>query len=201
MDPQAPDTGQDAPSFDSVLAGAKPTIKRTRISMRGDLIDEIEQLEPRMQQARLTDEMENREPEAPVIASRIVELTRQARDAEVEFSFKAMRRRDWRDLIAAHPPTEEQRSKGVDFNPETLPATAMAACCVSPSGATLAKFEELRDGDLIGDSQWNELWAVVHSANTGGAQIPLSVAAFVLARGTGESSESQNATESLAASS
>jgi hypothetical protein len=194
-------SGEGAVSFDSVLAGAKPTVKRTRISMRGDLVDQLEQLEIALHRARISDEMENSPAKAPGLAAQIVGLTTLAREAEVEFVFTAMGRRPWRDLIAAHPPTEEQAGKGADFNPETLPAAAMAACCISPTGATVEKFEALRDGDVIGDAQWNELWTVVHAVNTGGAQIPLSVAAFALVRGTGVNSERPETTESLAASS
>ncbi|MCW2498276.1 hypothetical protein [Jatrophihabitans sp.] len=193
--------GEGAVSFDSVLAGAKPVIKRTRICLNGDLVDQIEQLEREFEQARLDDANENRVALAPAIAARIVELTAQARDHEVEFAFKPVGRKKWRDLVAAHPPTDDQKALGADMNTEEFPAVAMAESCIAPTGATLAKFIELRDGDLIGDLQWNRLWMTCREANLGGSEVPLPVAAFALARGTEQSSAQPETTESLAASS
>lgn len=194
-------SGGDAVTFDSVLAGAKPTVKSVRISLRGDLVHEIEQLQEVLQAERMRDEVENRVPVAPKIAKRIVELTDQATAAEVEFTFRSIGRRAWRDLVAEHPPAEEEKKQGADFNTETFPAAAMAAACVTPAGASLEKFEQLRDGDVIGDRQWNDLWATVHAANTGGSGIPLSAAAFAMARGITENSESRGTTASPGASS
>jgi hypothetical protein len=185
----------------SALEAAKPVVKRCRVCLRGDLVAEIEKLSYELAEAELFDANENRLPEAPPIAARIVELTDQARAAETEFVFQALGRRAWRDLVAQHPPKDSDKEAGRDFDGETFPAAAMAACCTSPTGATLAQFEQLRDGDSIGDAQWNRLWATCNRANTGGSDIPLSEAAFALARGTEQKPAAQGTTASPEASS
>ncbi len=179
--------GEGAVSFDSALAAGSAAVTRVRIPLRGDLMDEIQQLEQHLAQVRIEDEWSNEPDRAPEVAKRIIELVEQARAAEVEFVFRSMGRRAYRAFAAEHPPTDEQAETGADFNTETFPPAVMARCCVSPTGATAEKFAELRDGDLIGDEQWNELWTKVRAANTGGSSIPLPVAAFALVRGTSSS--------------
>lgn len=174
-------------TFAGILAAGKPAVARTRICMRGDLTDEINRLTIALAAAKEHDEQTNEPAQAPAIAAQIVDLTEQARAAEVEFVFSSIGRKPWRALVAEHPPTDELRKNGADFDPETFPAVAMAKSCISPTGATLADFEQLRDGDLLGDTQWTELWLTCRRANTGGAEIPLSEAAFALTRGSGSS--------------
>jgi hypothetical protein len=193
--------GEDAPTFASVLAGARPGVKRCRVCMRGDLVDEIEGLQRDLEQAQVFDHTENRAPQAPKIAALIVEKTEEALTHEVEFVFRSIGRRAWRDLLAAHPPTEEDKKAGADFNRESFPQAAMAASCVAPTGATEKDFQALADGNAIGDPQWNQLWLTCRDANVGGAEVPLSVSAFGLVRGTAPNSKSRETTDSLAASS
>ncbi len=183
-------------SWDKARAGASVVKQSARICLDGDLLSEIDALNRELAQTKLDDAQLNRVPQAPGVAAEIVELTDLARAAEVEFVFKAIGRRAWRDLVAAHPPTPEQRKEGADMNPLTFPVAAMAACCVEP---TDVDFDEL--GTLTNEGQWNKLWVACHEANTGRADVPFSVAAFALVRPTDSSSASRETTDSLAASS
>lgn len=203
MAEQTTSPGEDA-SFDDVLAGSSARNRSIKVCLRGDLLAEIERLTAELPHVQLADSTENRPAEAPALAKRIVELTEEAQAAKVEFVFEPLGRRAWRDLVAEHPPTDEQKAAGGDFDTETLPAVAMGKSCVSPKGATEAKFRKLADGKAITDAQWNLLWATCWAANTGGedgADIPLSGRAYALARGTETSSASRGTTDSLAASS
>lgn len=197
---KASPAGEDAVSFGSALAGATRVVKSVRLCLDGELMDQIEQLDDSLTQALEADAAENRHPEAPAIAARIVELTEQARAKEVLFSFRHMGRRPWRDLIAEHPPTDSDKANGGDFNTSTFPVAAMVASCIAPTGVTQELIQELADETLT-DAQWNRLWATCHAANTGGADIPLSVAAYAIARGTETSSAPRGSTEPAAASS
>lgn len=192
---------EGATDFGSALAGASAVTRSTRLCLAGDVLGEIEALDAELWQAKIDDERFNRPALAPGIAERIVELHDLAHSAEVEFVFRSIGRKAWRDLVAEHAPTAEHRKAGADFNTETMPVAAMALSCIKPTGATLDGFKELADSANVTDAQWHKLWATCHAANTGSADIPLSVAAFEIARPTATSSEPHERTESLAASS
>lgn len=191
--------GEDAVSFDSVLAGATRVTKSIRLCLDGELMHTIERLNEEFVLARQADEAENRDPQAPALAARIVELTEQARAKAVTFTFQSMGRRAWRNLVAEHPPSEEEKARGADFNTDTFPVAAMVMCAVAPTGITTAKLEQL--GERLTDQQWDALWLTCHIANTGGADIPLFVDAFATARGTETNSARRVSTAPPAASS
>lgn len=188
-------------TFGEVLAAAKPVTKSVRICMRGDLIAEIERLDADWAQAREDDERLNRLAEAPDLAARITDLTEEAKAAEVEFVFQSMGRRAWRDLLAMHGPSDEDKKAGFDYNRQTFPVAAMAASCIAPKGATVEGFEEFADSPNVTDAHWNRLWLTCYNANTGGAEVPQSRAAFAPAGRTETSSESRGTTGSPAPSS
>lgn len=183
-------------SWEDVRAGVKPVERTARICLDGRIVAEIETLAREHAVAKRDDENLNREPVAPGIAARIRELTEQAHAAEVEFVFRAMGRKAWRDLVAEHAPTDEQRKAGADFNTTTFPPAAMAACCIDPVGVD---FDEL--AEIATDAQWNQLWVACHTANTGSADVSFFEAAFAPARPTVTSSEQPEPTESPEASS
>lgn len=196
---EGPSADGDAVSFDSALAGVTRVVKSIRLCLDGALMAEIEDLDAELTQARETDAIENRNPQAPAIAARIIELTEQARAKQVEFRFQSLGRRPWRDLVAEHPPTDEDKAARAEFNRDTFPIAAMVASCIAPTGATEKKFLKL--AETLTEDQWGLLWVTCHVANTGGADIPLSVAAYAIARGTETSSAPRGSTEPAAASS
>jgi len=187
--------------FGSLLAGATAAQRSTRLCLAGDVLGEIDALNAELWQAKLDDDRLNRAPLAPGIAAEIVELTELAHASEVEFVFKAIGRKAWRDLVAAHPPLPNHTKAGADFNTETMPIEAMAASCIEPKGATVEGFRELAESDKVTDAQWNKLWFACHAANAGSADVPFSVAAYAIARPTETNSGQPEPTESLAASS
>jgi hypothetical protein len=162
-----------APTFEQVLADAKPITKSTRICLRGDLIGEVESLHDELSTTRPDD---NRFEQ---IATRIEKLTDEVRTHEVEFTFRSMGRRAWHQLVAEHPPTTEQRALGADFNTMTMPVIAMATSCIAPAGATLQTFEDL--DEQLTDGQWNQIWAACHAANTNSGNVAYSALALRLA--------------------
>lgn len=182
--------------WDNVRPGVKPVERTAKVCLDGRIVAEIETLAREHAVAKRDDENLNRDPVAPGIATQIRELTEQAHDAEVEFVFRAMGRKAWRDLVAGHPPTPEQRKAGADFNPATFPPAAMAACCIDPVGVD---FDEL--AQLVTESQWDQLWIACHTANTGSADVSFFEAAFAQARPTVTNSGQQEPTEFPEASS
>jgi hypothetical protein len=188
-------------SFGNVLAGATAVQRSTRICFNGALLGEIDSLNAELVQAKISDANENTPDRAPAIAQRIVELTDEMRESEVEFVFKAIGRRAWRDLVAANPPKDDDKKAGRDYNGLTFPVEAMAASCVSPPGASVEGFQEIADSDLVMQSQWDKLFSACLTANAGPADVPFSAAAFAIARPSETSSGPRETTESLEASS
>jgi hypothetical protein len=184
--------------FAGVLASTKPIERSVRICLAGDLLAEIDSLTEELAQARRSDSRLNELDRAPAIAKRLVELEDAAHEAEVEFRFRAIGRKAWRDLVAANPPSAEEKKAGADHNERFL-VEAIAASCVEPAGVTLEQAEQLLD--VLTESQAGKLWLACLAANRGTSDVPFSAAASELARPTETSSGSQPDSEYPEASS
>ena len=161
-------------------------IERVRLLL-GDAVqlrDELEAADAAAAVAVRQDKLENREPQAPALAARAAEIEEQIVAAQTEFVFRSIGRRAWRDLVAAHPPTSEQRrvDARAEINGKTFPVAAIAECCIEPkmSASVVARLE-----GALSDGQWERLWAGCLAANGGGADIPKSVAAGSILRASG----------------
>jgi hypothetical protein len=174
-------------SFAAALASSKPLSKSISLCLDGELLAEAESLGEQFRQAQNDDERLNRVAEAPQIARRLAEVADRIRETEVEFTFRSLGRLAWRDLVSEHPPTKEHEQVGLDFNPDTLPAAAMAACCVAPEDADLEGFRQL--SETLTQTQWDRLWLTCREANLGAGDIPNLAAAYALARPTETSSD------------
>ena len=117
------------------------------------------------------------------------------------YSFRAVSRRRWRDLLAKHPPAKKDRDAGHDFNPDTFPAAAIAACCVSPK-MTEDEAKQLEDDDELGTGGFEQLWNGCLAVNLGVVNdTPKSVLATAILRTNAASSTTAANGESRAASS
>lgn len=155
------------------------------VSLRGDLVDQLEVLEEELRQVRKDDAMSNREPEAPAIARKIQEIESEAHEDEVLFKFKALGRGPFARLMAEHPPTaEQQAAAGSDihlpYNVDTYPPALYAASCIEPVelAGNLEEWTEIHEEWSVGQN--SNLWRACNAANAGVAEIPKSVAASVV---------------------
>lgn len=192
--------GKARKSLGEVVAHVKPRTASVRLCLRGDLAREHERLEGELAEARRRDDETNEPNQAPALARRIKDIEAQMRDDETEFVFTAIGTTAWSDLLAAHPPTKEQRATmRVDHNPDTFPQEAIAASLVDPADATVDEVEALRAKLSIG--QWSQLWTACLQANVGGETPGESSSASEVLRASGPSSISAASAEFLAASS
>ncbi len=100
-------------------------------------------------------------PEDEDVARRIPELERANAKAQealaassVTLTFRALPRPVLEELIAAHPPTEEQAAEDAAFNPDTFPAALVSASSVDGMSETEAE-------ELLGSwptAEANALW-------------------------------------------
>ena len=157
-----------------------------------DLTDRHDRLNTEFARASKDQSIANRSAE---IARQLVELEDEIDGYWVEFKVRALPRKGWADLLAAHPPTKEQARLHSDlsFNPETFPAAAIAACLVEPE-MTLEQVQILENGTDgeggLTDAQFSSLFNAVVSVNVSGLAAPKSLAAGV-ARRLSEQSEPQ----------
>lgn len=184
-------------------ADIKAKHRRTRVSvaipMAADLADEHGRLAVELKRARDEDEQHNRDPQAPLIAQRMLDLEVEIRASEVTFTFEAIGRGAKRQLLRKHQPTDAQRdeasSQGVDdiaFNIDTYPPALLAASCVQVVDAA-GDSVDVADIDWVeiwGD--WNEgqlqrLWRACLAADAGVADTPKSTAASALISASGKS--------------
>jgi hypothetical protein len=183
----------EAMAQDDVLARAswaqlkklrRNTVKSVRLTLRGDLLDEVELLEEHLRREQEKDEWENREPVAPKIAAQIQELEAEARESETVFKFEGLGQGEFAVLQAAHPATEEVRKKlglpedqSLEWNPETFPPALMAASCIEPLElkGNVEEWTEIQQ--TWSNGQVNRLWGACLSANMMVAETPKSARA------------------------
>lgn len=115
-----------------------------------------------------------------------------------EFRFRALSRRRWRALLAEHHPQKPHKTEGLDFNPETFPVAAIAACAVEPE-MTVEEAERLADRIPLGE--FERMWGAVLQVNLGVSDAPKSVLATATLRMNGAFSTSAAHGESPEASS
>jgi hypothetical protein len=150
-------------SFAELVERAQPTTTSVEIVL-SDHGAEIDRLEAEMLSIARADEKTNTPDRAPQIARQIADLEAQA-DRQT-FELCSIGNRGWRDLVAGHPPTPEQRRDGLDHNPDTFQHAALAASIISPPGATSEMIAVLED--RLSGGRWAKLWQACLQVNRGG---------------------------------
>lgn len=179
---------------DDVLKAVKPVTRTVSICVDGELEDERLRLERQYRDAVKADddaEDEAHTMQAPALADALADLQARAKDATVDFTFKAIGRKAWTDLMAAHPPTDEQtkdlpEEAVLRWNPLEFPPAAIAASLSEPDGFDAVKVAELEQ--TLSEGQWKRLWSGCVIANEGVGDVGESSAALQQARNSGQKS-------------
>lgn len=186
-----------APSWAQLKKQHTNARKSVRLTLRGDLMDEIATLEEEMHRQEREDEKYNREDLAPKIARQIQDLVEAARAAEVLFTFQGLGSGEFAKLQAAHPATDENRkalgTDELEWNPDTFPPALMAASCIAPADLhdNTAEWTEIHRSWSNG--QVMRLWTTCMAANAMGADTPKSERASEILRRLGSASNSSTA--------
>jgi hypothetical protein len=178
-------------SIDEILAvAADPAHQReatAKILFRQDLVLRHAELDAELAAMREQFADQVLAPEAVhTKAAEVKALEDEMEAARVEFRFRALPYREWLDLLAKHPPTKEQVKArlGVDHNPETFPAAAIAASCVEPAMSEDQAHELER---VLPLDQFSLLWGTCAIVNRGGDGLPKSQLAGMILRRNGAS--------------
>jgi hypothetical protein len=128
------------------------------------------------------------------------ELEDQMEAAKTSFTFRAIGRKAWADLVAKHPPTKAQLKVDpqADVDPESFPVAAIAASCVEPA-LTLEQAQRIESA--VTDVQWRVLYGACLTVNVGTSDLPKSVLAGLILQTSERSVTTAASEESPAASS
>lgn len=168
-------------SIDEILDRRTPNTVTVEVSLRNDLRAQIETLEEQLEDAQEKDRWQNRIPQAPEIATRIIDLRDQMRAEAVRFRFRELPRVEWERLVRAHPPRQEDTEVGAAWNADTFPPAVLAACAADPE-MTPETAQRLWDEWPLGEVR--RLWQACLTVNSGAGQVPLASTATRLIRST-----------------
>lgn len=178
----------DSPTFDEIRALRKPRTKTVWVPLDADLLARIDELEREVRIAAKRDETENRPPEAPRLRAELEHLQTEAEAAAVAFTFSELPRKQYRDLIAAHPDPDGK----LRWAEETFAPALLAACATSPT-LTPSQAQEL--WDEWGDSVAYALFDAAYLVNEGPTKIPFGARSSAATPDSEPSSDSASATD------
>ncbi|WP_214327844.1 hypothetical protein [Nonomuraea sediminis] len=167
---------------DEFLDGLKLPETEVPICGRGDLQARFEDLERQLDVARsqpADDSLASKETEAQRIAKEIQALQVEMQQHVRVFLLRALPRKAWSDLVKEHPARKQDAP--ADFNRDSFPVAALAACAVKPS---LTEEKAGRVVDRITQGQWSLLWNAILELNGGSGEVPFSAAASVILSST-----------------
>ena len=100
------------------------------------------------------------------------------------FRFHALEPYAYRQMVAAHPPRDDDDvDKAHGVNVDSFYPALVAACTVSPE-MTPDRWERLRS--KLSARQWDEVWGRVHRLNRGEVDVPKSFSVSELTRRSDE---------------
>jgi hypothetical protein len=173
-------------NFKMMLGEAKLPERTVPVCLRGDLAADHEAAERELEQAQRTAANSLAGNGAAAIAERIEALEEQMREHTYDFRLRALPRHEFRTLLAAHPPREDEHFKREDaalgVNRDTFFPAIIHASVVDPE-LDAAEWADLLDNRLT-DYQFQELAGTAWALNAREVDIPFSRAASRLRQAT-----------------
>lgn len=127
-------------TFDEISSRRTPATRTVRVPVDGELIARVAELEQEIAQAARDDQREMREPLEPKLKRELLALTDKVEKAAVPFTFQALGRRAYIELMAQHRGEDPEKR----WDEDTFAPALIAACCVDPP-MTLEQAIELWD--------------------------------------------------------
>lgn len=182
---------------DARLVGSRPAEDTYRVCTAGDLLAEHGRLDAELRFAMAQQAADPRlESSTGDLASRLQELQQQIEASTVEFRLRALPRRQWRQLVADHPPRQttdgsvhEDDDGGV--NNETFFPALIRASTAEPKLAD-ETWDALLDpdGEHLSDGQFQAWASKCWNLNNRDVSVPFSVAASLTMRRSDRESSS-----------
>lgn len=162
-------------NIDDIIGTAKLPEQTVRLCMRGDLVAAHADLDAKLKSLSGWEPNSLAEPDPRAdLADRIRDLEVEITDSEVPFTFRALGRRKYRELLDAN-----QGEPGTRFNPDTFPRALIAACCADP---VLTVTDVDRLFDVLNEGAVETLFMAAFTVNEGLTKVPFSAAASAVTR-------------------
>lgn len=182
-----------------IIANARRPERDVVVSLRGDLVTEIEALERELadlQQERTSDLRLSTAPDQRDrdIAEQIVALEKEAEGSKLTFRIRALPRAEWRAAKAQCPPNETDKAEGWLLDMDDVAELVLVESVVRP---------ELEPDDLrelagnLSEGQWNLIRSAILVVNGGDGSVPFSRSASLILRNSKTEDESLETTASL----
>lgn len=150
---------------------------------------EWEAAEQELVQAKQRTTYVNGDPAVPALAQKVADLESEMADSTVSFRFRALSRRDWADLVAKHPPQQDNPvDKMFGYAVEEALYQAAKLCLVDPE---LDEDDWRALDDNLSAGQWELVKNTVLAVNAGKVEVPFSRVASRLTADSGETSRQQ----------
>lgn len=159
-----------APDLDAFLDGYELPVEEVPICGRAGLVADHAAAEAAVLAAQAGAGLGGAVPRE--LLDRIAELEAEIEESVLVFRVQALSQRAWADLLAGHPPTDDDRKKGLRYHPGTFDPAALAQCAVEPS-VTIAQAGRLRD--TLPPSEWARLMVAVLTVNNEATSPPKSL--------------------------
>lgn len=173
-----------------IIGQVKRPEKTVSICLAGDLQAEFEDLERDLQIAR--DQPPDgtlaggSNPLATQIAQQIMELRERMREHSSVFRFRGLPRKQYSDLVASCPPSEDAKEQGAEVDWETFSVALVAECAVEPE---MAVEEAGQIADVLTQAQWDGLVTAAFSVNKRDVDVPFSYAASAILQSSRKNSK------------
>lgn len=162
-------------NIDDIIGSAKLPEQTIRLCMRGDLVAEHADLDAQLKAMGDWEpsSLAESDPRAE-LAERIAALEVEIAESETAFTFRALGRRKYRELLDAN-----QGEPGTRFNPDTFPRALIAACCADP---IVTPTDVDRLFDVLNEGAVETLFMAAFTVNEGLTRVPFSAAASAMTR-------------------
>lgn len=152
-------------TFEELQAKVTKRRETVPVLLDAELLSEHAALEATLAEAIQRDATLNRPPQSPALAAQLEALEAKIANASERFVVEGVGATAWYELLAAHPPSKEERKLGFDHDWRTFRPAALAASCVDPE-LTYQQAEWLMASLPAGE--WDRLWSAVSVVNRGG---------------------------------
>jgi len=175
------------PDAVALIKGAKRPEKIVPICLRPDLNAEIDRLEGELGRQRPSERLIGN-AENVRIAKQIEAVREQMRQSTVEFHFRALGRKEFREFTANHAPRDgdaDDQRQGI--NRETYAFDLVRMCLVSPTldDETYATLVD----DTLSAGQWGQMADAAIGLNIQDAKVPYSSNASLILSSSAETSK------------
>lgn len=168
---------------DAILTGARLPEDRVPVCTRSDLVVQWQRLGQELAAAKLKQSADPRLAggDASALVERMESLRAEVEAATVEFLLRALPRKQWHDLVEAHPPRKDDEGDvRMDVNRASFLPALVQASTVEPKLRD-ETWQALLDPEsgLLSEQQWRRLWRACWNLNVAELDVPFSVAGLL----------------------